>query len=34
MKLPEGIKGTEPMRLEKNWLFVQQGKTIFVHEDM
>ena len=33
MKLPEGIKGSEPMRLEKNWLFVQQGKTIFVHED-
>lgn len=33
MPLPEGVKGTEPLRLEKNWLFVQQGKTIFVYED-
>ncbi len=33
MKMPEGISGNEPLRLEKNWLFVQQGKTIIIHED-
>lgn len=33
MKMPEGIRGNEPLRLEKNWLFVQQGKTIIIHED-
>lgn len=33
MKMPEGITGNEPLRLEKSWLFVQQGKTIIIHED-
>ena len=33
VKMPEGIVGTELMRLQKNWLFVQQGKTIIVHEE-
>lgn len=33
MKMPEGVKGSEPLRLEKNWLFVQQGKTIVIYEE-
>ena len=33
MKMPEGIVGNEPLRLEKSWLFVQKGKTIIIHED-
>jgi hypothetical protein len=33
MKMPEGVKGSEPLRLEKNWLFVQQGRTIVIYED-
>ena len=34
VKMPEGVTGKEPLRLEKNWLFTQQGKTIFVHEQV
>jgi hypothetical protein len=34
VKMPEGVTGKEPLRLEKNWLFTQQGKTIFVHEEV
>lgn len=33
MKMPENVKGSEPLRLEKNWLFVQQGKTIVIYEE-
>jgi hypothetical protein len=33
MKMPDGIVGNEPLRLEKSWLFVQKGKTIIIHED-
>ena len=34
IKLPEGVTGKEPLRLEKNWLFTQQGKTIVIHEQV
>jgi hypothetical protein len=34
VKMPDGVTGKEPLRLEKNWLFTQQGKTIFVHEQV
>ena len=33
VKLPDGVKGEQQMRLERNRLFVQRGGSIDIYEE-